>query len=55
MPFADFDKVTFTGASAKTSTGSVGPSLANLIDIKQSGIRLTESSVGLTTVTVEYV
>lgn len=55
VDFADFGKVTFTGAKATTSTGSVGPSGATIIDIKQNGEVLTSSSATDSTVTVEYI
>lgn len=55
VPFADFGTVTFTGASASGSSGTVTPSGATLIDIKQSGKVLTSSSVSGSSVTVEYV
>ncbi|KAI0750399.1 aspergillopepsin [Fomes fomentarius] len=55
VPFANFGTVTFTGASATTSSGStVGPSGATLIDIKQSNKVLTSSSVSSNSVTVSY-
>lgn len=55
VPFADFGTVTFTGASASGSSGTVTPSGATLIDIKQNGKVLTSSSVSGSSVTVEYV
>ncbi|KUI62048.1 Aspergillopepsin-2 [Cytospora mali] len=55
VPFADFGTVTFTGATATDSSGSVGPSGATLIDIKQDGEVLTSSSTTSTSVTVKYV
>ncbi|KAJ0114550.1 hypothetical protein J7T55_004794 [Diaporthe amygdali] len=55
VPFADFGTVTFTGASASGSSGTVGPSGATLIDIKQSNKVLTSSSVSGSSVTVEYI
>lgn len=54
VPFADFGTVTFTGASASGSSGTVTPSGATLIDIKQNGKVLTTSSVSGSSVTVEY-
>lgn len=54
VPFADFGTVTFTGASASGSSGTVTPSGATLIDIKQNGEVLTSSSVSGSSVTVEY-
>ena len=55
VPFANFGKVEFTNAQAGTSSGSVGPSGAGLIDIEQNNKVLTSSSVGSSSVTVEYV
>lgn len=55
VPFADFGTVTFTGASASTSSGSVGPSGATIIDIEQDGEILTSVSTTSTSVTVEYI
>ncbi|ROW09341.1 hypothetical protein VPNG_05818 [Cytospora leucostoma] len=55
VSFADFGTVTFTNAKATTSSGSVGPSGATLIDIEQDGEILTSSSVTDSTVTVEYI
>lgn len=55
VPFADFGSVTFTGASASTSSGSVGPSGATIIDIEQDGDVLTSVSTTSTSVTVTYV
>ena len=55
VPFANFGKVTFTGAKAGTSSGSVGPSGAGLVDIRQNNQVLTSSSVGSSSVTVQYV
>ncbi|CAN8102643.1 unnamed protein product [Discula destructiva] len=55
VPFADFGTVTFTGATATTSSGTVTPAGATLIDIEQSGKVLTSVSVSGSTVTVSYV
>lgn len=56
VPFADFGKVTFTGASATTSSGTVGVSGAEIIDIKQSNKVLTDVSLDSSSqVTVTYV
>lgn len=55
VPFADFGTVTFTGASASGSSGTVGPSGATLIDIEQSGKVLTSVSTTSSSVTVTYV
>jgi hypothetical protein len=54
VPFANFGTVTFTGASAKTASGSVGPGSAILIDIQQNGKVLTQSSVSGSSVTVKH-
>lgn len=55
VPFADFGTVTFTSASAKGSSGTVGPSGATLIDIEQNGKVLTTVSTTSSSVTVTYV
>ncbi|KAF7310077.1 hypothetical protein MIND_00380900 [Mycena indigotica] len=56
VPFANFNKVTFTNAVATLqSGGTVGPSGAVLIDIKQNNKVLTSSSVSSSSVTVSYV
>ncbi|KAH9895592.1 aspergillopepsin [Cubamyces lactineus] len=56
VPFANFDTVTFTDASAGTSaSGEVGPAGANILDISQNGKVLTSSSVTESSVTVEYI
>lgn len=55
VAFADFGTVTFTDASATTSSGSVGPSGATLIDIEQDDEVLTSASTSDSTVTIEYV
>ncbi|KAK6220571.1 hypothetical protein LQW54_002016 [Pestalotiopsis sp. IQ-011] len=55
VPFADFGTVTFTDASATTSSGTVGVSDATIIDIKQSNEVLTECSTsGSSTVICTY-
>ncbi|PIL36490.1 hypothetical protein GSI_00179 [Ganoderma sinense ZZ0214-1] len=55
-PFANFGKVTFTGTTATTNSGSfVGPLGATLFDIVQNGQLLTSSSVDCNSVTVQYV
>jgi len=55
VPFADFNTVTFTGASATTLSGStVGPSGAVIFDIEQNSV-LTSVSTTSTSVTVNYV
>ncbi|GJE98794.1 peptidase A4 family-domain-containing protein [Phanerochaete sordida] len=55
VPFANFGTVTFTGASAKTASGSVGPGSANTIDIEQNNKVLTSVSTSSSSVTVSYV
>jgi hypothetical protein len=55
VPLANFGTVTFSGASATTGSGSVGPSGATIIDIEQNGQVLTSSSVSGSSVTVKYV
>ncbi|KAI0040101.1 hypothetical protein FA95DRAFT_1566673 [Auriscalpium vulgare] len=55
VPFANFGTVAFTGASATTGSGSVGPSGATILDIKQSGTVLTSVSTGSSSVTISYV
>ena len=55
VPFANFGTVTFTGASAVGSIGTVGPSGATIIDIEQSRKVLTSVSVSDTEVVVTYV
>ncbi|KAH9836726.1 peptidase A4 family-domain-containing protein [Rhodofomes roseus] len=55
VPFANFGTVTFSGAAATTSSGSVGPGNATIIDIQQSGTTYTDVSVDSSSVTVKYV
>jgi len=55
VPLANFGTVTFTSASASTTSGSVGPSGATLIDIEQNNNVLTSASTSSGSVTVEYV
>ena len=55
VPFANFGTVTFEDASARTASGSVGPSGANTIDIEQNGRVLTSVSTSGSSVTVSYV
>jgi hypothetical protein len=55
VAFADFGKVAFTNAVATTSSGTVGPSGATVIDIKQNGDVLTSVSTSSSGVTVSYV
>ena len=54
VPFANFGTVTFTGASAGTSSGSVGPTGADIIDLEQNGRVLTSVSTSSNSVTVTY-
>ncbi|KAI8970725.1 acid proteinase [Trametes punicea] len=54
VPLANWGTVTFTGASAGTSSGSVGPSGATIIDLEQNGKVLTSVSVSGSSVSVEY-
>ncbi|TFK47813.1 hypothetical protein OE88DRAFT_1606078, partial [Heliocybe sulcata] len=54
VPLANFGTVTFTSASAGTSSGSIGPSGATLIDIEQNGRVLTSASTSGSSVTVSY-
>lgn len=54
VPFANFGTVSFTGCSAVGSTGTVTPSGATLLDIKQNGVVLTNSVVSGSTVTVKH-
>jgi hypothetical protein len=55
VPFANFGTVTFTGASAGKSSGSVGPGSANTIDIQQGSSVLTSVSLSSSAVTIKYV
>ena len=56
VQFADFGTVTFTGASAKTGSGSVGVSGATIIDIEQNSKILTDCSTsGSSGVSCSYV
>lgn len=56
VTFADFGTVTFTGASAKSGSSSVGVTGATIIDIEQSSKVLTDCSTsGSSTVTCSYV
>ncbi|KAI0325224.1 acid proteinase [Cubamyces sp. BRFM 1775] len=55
VPLANFGTVTFTGASAGTSSGTVGPAGATIINMEQGGRVLTSVSVSSSTVTVEYI
>jgi len=55
VPLANFGTVTFTGASASTSSGTVGPSGATIIDLKQGSTVYTSVSTSSSGVTVTYV
>ncbi|EKM56250.1 uncharacterized protein PHACADRAFT_253276 [Phanerochaete carnosa HHB-10118-sp] len=55
VPFANFGTVTFAGASAGTSLGSVGPSGATIWDIELNDQVVTSASVSDSSVTVSYV
>jgi hypothetical protein len=54
VPFANFGTVTFSGASASSSSGSTGPSGATIIDIQQSNKVLTSCSASSSSVTCSY-
>ncbi|KAH6652440.1 putative aspergillopepsin [Truncatella angustata] len=55
VPFADFGSVTFTNAYATTSSGTVGVSGAEIIDIKQSNKVLTDVTIDSSSeVTITY-
>ncbi|KAF9076595.1 peptidase A4 family-domain-containing protein [Rhodocollybia butyracea] len=54
VPFANFGTIEFTGASATTSSGSVGPADAQVLDIEQSSV-LTSTTVSGSTITVKFV
>ncbi|KAI0628022.1 aspergillopepsin [Trametes polyzona] len=54
VPLANWGTVTFTGASAGTGSGSVGPSGATIIDMEQNGRQLTSVSASGSSVTVTY-
>jgi hypothetical protein len=55
VPFADFGTVKFQNATAWTSSGSVTPSNANIINLKQSNRVLTNCDSDNTSVTCSYV
>ncbi|KAH8655469.1 peptidase A4 family-domain-containing protein [Xylariales sp. PMI_506] len=56
VPFADFGSVTFTNAYATTSSGTVGVTNAEIIDIKQSNKVLTDVVIdSSSSVTVSYI
>ncbi|KZT63531.1 putative aspergillopepsin, partial [Daedalea quercina L-15889] len=52
VAFADFGTVTFTSAEATTTSGTVGPSGATLIDIEQNNEVLTSASTSSDSVTI---
>lgn len=54
VPFADFDTVTFTSATAIKSGTTVTPSGATIIDIEQNGEVLTSCSASSSSVTCTY-
>lgn len=56
VPFADFDQVVFSAATAKTASQSLTPSGATIIEIESSSGRvLTDVSASSSGVTVTYV
>lgn len=56
VQFANFGTVTFTGASAKSGSSTVGVSGATIIDIEQNNKVLTDCSTsGSSEVTCSYV
>ncbi|KAI0824360.1 acid proteinase [Trametes gibbosa] len=54
VPLANFGTVTFTGASVGTSSGTLSPSGATIIDMRQNGQQLTTVSTSGSSVTVSY-
>jgi len=54
VPFADFGTVTFSQASATSSSGSVSPSGATVYDIQQNGQQLTQTTIDGSDVTIQY-
>jgi hypothetical protein len=54
VPFADFNSVTFYGASATSYGVPVGPAAANIMDIQQGGQVLTECYALGSTVSCTY-
>jgi Peptidase A4 family len=55
VPFADFQTVTFTGASVTTGSGTSGVSGAQILDIRQNGQVLTNCGTsGSSSVTCTY-
>lgn len=55
IPFADFNAVTFTNASAGGAAGTVAAGKAQAMDIEQSGEVITSVSVGTSSVEISYV
>ena len=56
VPFANFGTVTFTDATATSSSGTTtGPSGATIIDIEQNNQVLTSCSASSSSVTCSYV
>ncbi|KAI0367120.1 aspergillopepsin [Pilatotrama ljubarskyi] len=54
VPLANWGTVTFTGVSAGTSSGTVTPAGATIIDMEQNGRQLTSVSASSSSVTVTY-
>ncbi|KAF5383155.1 hypothetical protein D9615_004962 [Tricholomella constricta] len=55
VPLADFGTVTFSNAHATTSSGTVGPAGAVIINMEQNGQVLTSASTSSSGVTVQYI
>ncbi|KAI0058826.1 hypothetical protein BV25DRAFT_1840686 [Artomyces pyxidatus] len=55
VPLANFGSVTFTDATAATSSGPLGPSGANVIDLKQNNVVYTSVETTSDGVTISYV
>jgi len=55
VPFANFGTVSFTNALATTSSGTVGPSGATIIDIKQGSTVYTSVTTSSSGAVVKYV
>ncbi|KAF2673935.1 acid proteinase [Microthyrium microscopicum] len=54
VPFADFDAVTFTGASAVSNGQTVDVDGSTIVDIRQNNQVLTDCSAGGSSVTCSY-
>ncbi|KIY47138.1 hypothetical protein FISHEDRAFT_66179 [Fistulina hepatica ATCC 64428] len=54
VTFADFGTITFTDAEATTSSGTVGPENASIIDIEQDSV-LTSVSISSDSVNITYI